>query len=144
MFVGGLIWPSRVVIARLDTDATRAAGGYDDDFNEFVRVDSDGDGIGEDQRLEKGEIRLNAQIATRRHEYADQSMHGQVPLTDDLELTFSFEELQAKGLRAADVGLRKNLDASTVIVTRPSPKSSVIVRGPCSPASMSSSTSRAS
>lgn len=101
-FRPGLIWPSRVVIAQLDTNATRAASGYDDDFREFTLVDGDGDGIGEAQRVEKAEVTLMAQVATRHHEFADQAPHGQVPKTDNLELTFAFEDLEAAGLRAAD------------------------------------------
>lgn len=102
MFIGGLIWPSKVVIAQLDTNAIRAASGFDDDFREYTLVDSDSDGIGEAQRIEKAHITLSAQIATRHHEFADQAPHGQVPKTDNLELTFSFQELEALGLRAAD------------------------------------------
>ncbi len=102
MFLGGLVFPSRVVLAQLDTDSTRAASEYDDDFREPVMVDGDSDGLGEPQRREKPVLRLNAQVATKSYDFAAQGFDGQVPKTDDLELTFAFEELERLGLRATD------------------------------------------
>jgi hypothetical protein len=102
VFVGNLIFPNVAVIRQLDTVATRAAGDYDDDFREFVLVDSDNDGIGEPQRHESPELKLLAQFATRRMDFADQGYHGEVPDSRDLEMTFHFKDLTAKGLVASD------------------------------------------
>lgn len=102
VFSGRLIYPSVVVLRQLDTDATRTAGAYDDEFREPKLVDGDADGIGESQLVEQAELKLSAQVATRRFEFAEQSFHGQVPESDDLELTFHMRDLTAKGLVAAD------------------------------------------
>ncbi len=102
MFVGDLLWPQIVVIRRLDTNAVRVASNYDDDFKEYVLVDSDADGVGEAQRVEKPELKIRAQIATRRYEFADQGFHGQVPDSRDLEITMHFRDLKTMGLTLPD------------------------------------------
>ena len=101
-FVGSLIFPNVAVIRRLDTVATRAASGYDDDFQEFTLIDSDADGVGEAQRSEAAELRIPAQIATRRMEALFQAQHGQVPETTNLELTMHFRDLTRLGLVHTD------------------------------------------
>jgi hypothetical protein len=105
-FVGGLVFPQRVVLRQLLTNDTRVASGFDDDFREVKLVDSNADGIGEEQRKESPELILMAQVATRHFEFADQAPSGRVPETTDLELTFHFKDLADKGLVAAD-GLAK-------------------------------------
>jgi len=97
-FVGRLINPHVAVLRLLDTDAIREAGHYDDEFQEIVLIDSDADGIGEEQRAESGETKVPAQIATRRFEFNEQGPDGRVPQTDALELTFHFRDLGRLGL----------------------------------------------
>lgn len=101
-FVGSLIFPSVAVIRQLDTNATRSASGYDDDFNEFAMIDSDADGVGEPQRTEKAALRIPAQVATWIMEKLYQAPHGQVPESEKLELTMHFRDLTALGLVHTD------------------------------------------
>lgn len=101
-FVGGLIFPQVAVLRRLDTDATRSGGGYDADFREVTVADTDADGTGESKRVEKSEIRVPAQFATRRFEALFQAPHGRVPETFNFELTFHFRDLTRLGLVAPD------------------------------------------
>lgn len=101
-FSGSLICPSRVILRQLDTNATRVASGYDDDFREFERVDSDGDNIGEDQRVNKSDITLMAQVSTRTFEREEQAPHGRLDETPNLELTFHFRDLKSAGLVESD------------------------------------------
>lgn len=101
-FVGGLIFPSVIVLRQLDAPAARAALDLDDDFREPKLVDSDADGIGEEQRHEKPEIEILGQVATRRFEFGEQAPSGQVIETPDLEITFHGTGMKAAGLIAAD------------------------------------------
>jgi hypothetical protein len=101
-FVGSLIFPSVAVIRRLDTKATRDAGGYDDDFDEFTMVDSDADGVGEPQRKESAELKIPAQVATWLMEKLYQAPHGQVPESEKIELTMHFRDLHRLGLVHTD------------------------------------------
>ncbi len=101
-FVGSLIFPNVAVIRRLDTATTRTGGGYDDDFNEFVLIDSDADGVGEPQRAELAEMKVPAQVATWVMEKLFQAPHGQVPETDKLELTMHYRDLHRLGLVHTD------------------------------------------
>lgn len=48
--------------ARLDSSGTRSAGGYDDDFLEINKTDTDGDGIGESNRVDHSLVRIPCQI----------------------------------------------------------------------------------
>ena len=100
MTVGGLIFPSKVTLGILEPDLIRSNSEYDDEFRELVVTDSDGDGIGEENRRERTVI-TEAQIATRTLDRFFQAEHGQSPETRDLELTFHFRGLRAAGLVAA-------------------------------------------
>ena len=101
-FLGRAIFPSRIIIAQLDTAAIRAAGNYDDDLREIKRVDADGDGIGEEQREEVDEIVVMGQVATRGFERQDQQPGGAVLETPNLEITFHMRDLEEAALLADD------------------------------------------
>ena len=103
MTIGRLIFPNTVVLKRIDTAAIRAAGKYDDDFNELILTDSDGDGVGESPRTaHEVEVRILAQVSTRTQDRLWQAEHGQVPETPNLELTFHFRDHKKAGLVEAD------------------------------------------
>jgi len=97
-FVGSLIFPSVAVIRRLDTNATRVAGGYDDDFKEFTLIDADADGVGEPQRKELPELKIPAQVATWLMDKLYQAPHGQVPEGEKIEITLHYRNLHQLGL----------------------------------------------
>ncbi len=95
--LGRLLFPQIAVLKFIDTAAIRAAGDYDDDFRELKLTDADGDGIGEENRVET-EARIKAQVATRTFDRLFQAEHGQVPESPNLELTLHFRDLIAAGL----------------------------------------------
>ena len=102
-FLGRAIFPDTLVLKIIDTDAIRTAGGFDDDFNEFVLTDSDGDGLGETIReANEIEVRVHGQVTTRTHDRLWQAEHGQVGEAPNLELTFHFKDLKKAGLIEAD------------------------------------------
>jgi hypothetical protein len=92
--VGRLIFPNKVTLGILKPDEIRSNNEYDDEFRELIVTDSDGDGIGEENRRERTVI-TDAQIATRTLDRFFQAEHGQSPETRDLELTFHFRGLKA-------------------------------------------------
>jgi hypothetical protein len=66
-------------IARLDKSATEAASAYDSEFREITLTDTDGDGVGEDDRVESATITVKAQVETDREELQRMSPSGDVP-----------------------------------------------------------------
>ena len=94
---GRLIQRFLAELARLDTSATRSAGGYDDDFREVTRTDSDGDGIGDFNRQEHAAIMVPCQVNNRTWEGFHRHDLGQDPKID-LVLIFHFDDLERMGL----------------------------------------------
>lgn len=68
-------------ITRLDKQATSSAGAYDDDFREVTLTDNDGDGTGEDDRVDQAELTVKAQIETDREELQRMTGSGDIPDT---------------------------------------------------------------
>lgn len=85
---GRLICPLVVELARLDTDATRAAGGYDTTFKTMKP------GVA---RRELPVVRLRAQVEMGKWEGQNQTQAGNVP-DSRLTLAFHFRDLEAAGL----------------------------------------------
>lgn len=99
---GRLIQRFRASIARLDTEATEAAGAYDSVFRQVIRTDADGDGVGVPDRREFAAVSLPCQMW--RPGYRDaQRLHalGHNPNVE-LVLVFHFRDLEAASLVAAD------------------------------------------
>lgn len=78
---GRLIFPMTAVVATLDTEATEAAGGYDDVMQEVVYTDTDDDGIGETLRQEDGPdyTTFPAQVENDKDEMQRMVASGDVP-----------------------------------------------------------------
>jgi hypothetical protein len=76
---GRLIFPMFVTVAPLDTAATEAADGYDDDYKTVNLVDNDGDGIGETKRTEGTEYEFKAQIENDMEELQRMTRTGDLP-----------------------------------------------------------------
>lgn len=79
---GRLIFPMTAVVAKLDTAATSAAGGYDPILREVVLVDTNGDGIGEPLRKEMGAptyTRFPAQVENDKDEMQRMTGAGDIP-----------------------------------------------------------------
>ncbi len=98
---GRLIRPLKATFALLDTAAISTAGNYDDEFREVRKTDSNADGIGETQRVEKAEIVINVQVESNRQELQRQVGSGDVP-DSGMELVAHRKELEDAGLIAAD------------------------------------------
>lgn len=76
---GRLIFPMFVTVAPLDTEATEAADGYDDDYNTTTLVDNDGDGKGETARVEGTPFEFKAQIENDMEEMQRMTKTGDLP-----------------------------------------------------------------
>lgn len=99
---GRLIRPMKATFAQLDTVAIEAATNFDDDFGEVKKVDTDADGIGETQRLEKAElVVLNVQVESSIQEQERQKGTGDDPKSV-MTLVAHMKELEELGLVAAD------------------------------------------
>lgn len=94
---GRLIQRFKAEVARLDTDATRTGGHYDDVFRETVFVDGTGDGIGTDQRQEHTPDILPVQIGEETWEALRAHELGNLPQTD-LVLWFHYRDLELASL----------------------------------------------
>jgi hypothetical protein len=85
-------------IARLDTVATEAAGGYDDDFRETTISDTNDDGVGDTEgRVESAEISVKVQIEPDRQELQRMTGTGDVAETA-LGLLVHNADLERQGL----------------------------------------------
>ncbi len=101
---GRLLFPFLADLRRLDTNATRAASGYDDDFKTTRRTYPNGPaGAAVSTRVELPVVQLRCQVEMGRWEAQRQTASGNAPDTD-LTLVFHFEELEAKGLVDAATG----------------------------------------
>ena len=94
---GRLIFQFRAEVERVDTDAIRTAGDYDDDFREVVKVDGDGDGIGETQRVYRAADTVPCQVEPDSWETLRAHALGLDPEVD-VTLVFHFRDLEAQGL----------------------------------------------
>lgn len=94
---GRLIQIFRATFARLDTEATELAGRYDEDFREIRRVDTDGDGIGDDGRVEHAEETIDCQLGSRTLEALRMAALGNVPQSDMI-LWLHIPDLETAGL----------------------------------------------
>ena len=65
---GRLIRPLKATFAQLDTAAIGTATNYDDELREVKKTDSNSDGIGETQRVEKAELTIDVQIESNSEE----------------------------------------------------------------------------
>jgi hypothetical protein len=96
-------------IARLDTEATATAGGYDDDFRETTLTDTDADGVGDTEgRVESADISIKAQLETDRQELQRMTGTGDVAQTQ-LGLVVHMKDMEALGYVEAngDLKIRK-------------------------------------
>ena len=98
---GRLIFRFYATIAPLDTDGINDAGNFDRTFRTVKKVDTDGDGIGETQRLEKAQISVPCQVEDKAFVERNQSTLGNVP-DHDMILVFHFKDLERLGLVDAD------------------------------------------
>lgn len=85
---GRLICPFIAAIDRIDTDETRAAGAYDDDFRTFVPGQ---------RRVELLTLRLPCQIEVNTYELQQMTRNGNAPLYL-IQLVFHFETLEREAL----------------------------------------------
>ena len=90
---GRLIFRFSAELHRLDARATR----YDHDFKEPLRVDLEGDGIGERLRSEHPAIRIPCQVEPQLFEFLSMKASGG-DLRSDLDLVFHFRDLERLGL----------------------------------------------
>jgi len=96
-------------IARLDTDATETAGGYDDDFRETTLSDTDDDGLGDQSgRVEMATISVKAQLETDRQELQKMTGTGDVTETE-LGIVVHMKDIEELGYVEAngDLKIRK-------------------------------------
>lgn len=93
---GRLIHPLTCEIARLNTDATRTASGYDDDFR-TVKATFDANGVRTSARVEYTPIKLPCQIEMGRWEAQQQARAGNQP-DSRLTLVLHFRDLEDASL----------------------------------------------
>lgn len=98
---GRLIQRFRAVVRRLDTAATAASPGYDPVFRETVKVDTDGDGLGEPGQAYHAEETITVQMDPTTTDSLRAHALGQDPERDVLMLAH-FRELEDLGLVGAD------------------------------------------
>jgi hypothetical protein len=84
-------------IARLDTDATDTAAGYDPVMREVILADGDGDGIGESLRQET-EVLIPVQVENDRDEQQRMMGSGDVPQSA-VVLIVHLRDMERLGLR---------------------------------------------
>ncbi len=94
---GRLIRPLKATFAQLDTAAIGTATNYDDEFREVKKVDSDSDGIGETERVEKAELTIDVQVETNTEERQRMAASGNVP-DSRMELIAHRREFEERGL----------------------------------------------
>jgi len=102
---GRLIFEFVADLYRLDTAATAAdpdgvgplAAGYDPDFGESVRLDPDGDGVGEPVRREHAPVRIPCQVDTKIFDELRAAGTGNAPRSR-VDLVFHFRDLERLGL----------------------------------------------
>lgn len=92
---GRLLFPMTVELARLDTNATSLAGGYDADFKTVKTTYPAG--VKTSARVELPIVTLKAQVEMGKWQGQQSLQAGNAPDTR-LTLVFHFRELEAKGL----------------------------------------------
>lgn len=105
----------RAELAQLDTVAIETAGSYDNVYREVTKRDTDGDGIGESQRLEKMPIQIRCQVEDNIWEELRAHELGNNP-DIDLSLTFHFRDLETDGLVRADGNAAINIGDRLVAI----------------------------
>jgi hypothetical protein len=98
---GRLIFQFTAELARLDTNAIEVAGDYDHTFREVLKVDNDGDGIGESQRQEHTHDMIPCQVEPQTWEGLRAHDLGN-NLEIDVALVFHFRDLERLSLVAPD------------------------------------------
>jgi len=93
-----------VDIAPLDVAAMSADGVYDDDWREPLKVDGDGDGLGEEQRKEGATIRVKANIERDRDELRKMTRGGDLP-DSSVGIVVRMLDMELAGLVKADGSL---------------------------------------
>jgi hypothetical protein len=96
---GRLIMPFAAELARLDTAAMASGSppGYDPDFEEPIRVDTRGDGIGAPVRRELPPVRVRCQVEPQLDEDQVLGPAGNAPQSR-LGLIFHFRDLERQAL----------------------------------------------
>lgn len=105
----------RAELAQLDTVAIETAGSYDNVYREITKLDIDGDGIGESQRLEKTPIQIRCQVEDNIWEELRAHELGNNP-NIDLSLTFHFRDLETDRLVRADGNAAINIGDRLVAI----------------------------
>lgn len=98
---GRLIQRFAATIRRLDTALTEASPGYDSVFRETVKVDTDGDGLGEPSHVYHADETITVQMDPTTTDSLRAHALGQDPERDVLMLAH-FRELEELGLVGAD------------------------------------------
>jgi hypothetical protein len=100
---GRLIFPFIAQLWRMDRRGQNPSSPIlmDEDFHEPVRVDRDGDGIGEDERRELPAVFVPCQVEPEHFEEQRQRPSGNVPRSS-VELVMHFRDLERVGLVDAE------------------------------------------
>ncbi len=95
------IHPLIAVIQPLDTSATEAAGGYDDELREPILTDSGDDGIGEPDTQYGPQFEIRVQVESDDQEVFNIGQGGTLPRTF-ITLSIFRQRLKSQGLLGTD------------------------------------------